>query len=69
MPRPKEDKTTVNYRVKPNTPDRLNKIAACLGYTYGQGGAIGKLLDDIAEGRLKVFSVEDLEKIKKILDS
>jgi hypothetical protein len=37
-----------NYRVKPETVESLKEVAIELGYTYGNGAAMGEFLDQIA---------------------
>jgi hypothetical protein len=37
------------YRVKPETLEKLKLLSIKAGYTHGNGAAIGKLLDAIAE--------------------
>jgi hypothetical protein len=37
-----------NYRVKPETLESLKNTAIELGYTYGDGAAMGEFLDAIA---------------------
>jgi predicted DNA-binding protein len=50
MGRPALNKTKISgYRVKPETLERLRELATKTGYTYGDGAALGELLDAIAE--------------------
>jgi hypothetical protein len=50
MSRPALNKTKISgYRVKPATLERLRELAIKTGYTYGDGAALGELLDAIAE--------------------
>ncbi len=37
------------YKVKPETIESLKKIAIESGFTYGDGAAMGELLDRLAE--------------------
>jgi hypothetical protein len=47
--RKKLDKIPVpSYRVRPETIAALQEIAVQMGYTYGQGAAMGEFLDHMA---------------------
>lgn len=48
MGRPKQDRIQKHFRVDRSTPKKLNQIAIELGFRYGEGGAIGEMLDAIA---------------------
>lgn len=52
MPRKKLDKVQSHWRVKTTTVDALDQLAKALGYEYGKGGAVGELLDAIADGEV-----------------
>lgn len=48
------DRTRANWRVGNDTPIVLNAIAINLGFSHGDGGAVGKMLDAIASGEYLV---------------
>ena len=48
MGRPKLDRTVLQARVDPNTPEKLKQMALELGFQWGAEGNTGKLLDAIA---------------------
>jgi hypothetical protein len=50
MPRKKLNKVQSHWRVKPETRDTLSNIAKALGYEYHNEGAVGEMLDAIADG-------------------
>jgi len=52
MGRNKLNKANAHYRVKLETMDLLNKMAIALGYKHGSGGAVGEMLDAIADGNI-----------------
>lgn len=49
MGRPKLDRTVLQARVDPDTPDKLKQMALKLGYQWGAEGNTGKFLDAIAK--------------------
>ncbi|VEP18937.1 hypothetical protein H1P_970010 [Hyella patelloides LEGE 07179] len=61
MGRPKLNRTMIQVRVAPDTPEKLKKIALELGYQWGAEGNTGKLLDAIA-------SLE-VEELKRLIES
>lgn len=61
MARQKKERTQVQkcYKMKPETPDRLNALALSLGFIHGKYKetgekipAIGEMLDAIGDGRI-----------------
>ncbi len=48
MGRLKANRVQKHFRVDANTPEKLDRLAIQLGYVYGRGGALGELLDAIA---------------------
>lgn len=63
------DKTALHARVEHTTPTALREQAMKLGYTYGNSGATGEMLDAIAEGRLVVVPQDAWEQLKKAIAS
>jgi hypothetical protein len=63
------NRTGFHVRVDPQTPLLLSKKAQNMGYTYGEGGATGELLDAIAEEKLVLVPQEKWEEIKKLVES
>lgn len=61
--RKKLDRKQMQARVANDTPEKLHEIAASMGYTHGQGAAIGTFLDAIAERRLVVIPEEVWKKL------
>ena len=59
------DRTRGNWRVGSLTPDKLNEIALMLGFSHGEGGAVGKMLDAIAAGDYLVIPKDVLKKRAK----
>lgn len=63
-PRERRGETVVrNMRMKPGTFDRMRELASDLGYLAGRGidphaGSIGRLLDAIAAGEVKIARSE-----------
>jgi hypothetical protein len=50
MGRPKKEATiTQNYRIKPETAEKLRETAKELGFQYGETAAMGAFLDRLAE--------------------
>jgi hypothetical protein len=50
MGRPKKNHINFpTYKVKPETVESLKQMAIECGYTYGDGAAMGELLDRLAE--------------------
>jgi hypothetical protein len=63
-------KVAIGGRVNPATVAFLNELAISKGMVYGQGGAIGQLLDAIAAGDYVVVPKTSYEKLlKKKVDS
>lgn len=58
MGRPKLDRTVLQVRVNPDTPEKLKQMALDLGYQWGAEGNTGKFLDDLAS--LSVEKVKNL---------
>ena len=52
MPRKKLDKVQSHWRVKTTTVETLSELARVLGYEYADKGAVGELLDAIADGKI-----------------
>ncbi len=52
MPRKQLGKIQSHWRIEPETKEALDQIAQALGYKYGTGGAVGEMLDAIANGEL-----------------
>lgn len=48
MPRKKPNKTQLEIRVLPETPERLKKLAEKHGFIYANKGATGAFLDALA---------------------
>ncbi len=48
MGRPKLERTVLQARVNPDTPEKLKQMALKLGYQWGADGNTGALLDAIA---------------------
>ncbi|MCU0570085.1 MAG: hypothetical protein MUF49_26365 [Oculatellaceae cyanobacterium Prado106] len=48
MARAKANRVQKHFRVDAHTPEKLDRLAIQLGYIYGKGGALGELLDAIA---------------------
>lgn len=48
MGRPKLNRTVLQARVNPDTPERLKQMALKLGYQWGAEGNTGAFLDAIA---------------------
>lgn len=61
MGRKKLNRSVVNVRTAPDTPDKLKAMAYALGYIYDGEGATGQLLDAIASGELKVSADQILK--------
>ena len=55
MGRKQENRKTFLARVDADTPEKIQKIAESLGYTYGGKGSQGKLLDAIANEELILY--------------
>jgi len=51
-------RTALGARVSAATPDKLKALAEALGYLYGGGGSVGKLLDAIASGEVLLVQVK-----------
>ena len=49
MGRPRLNRTVLQARVAPDTPEKLKKMALALGFQYGVDGNTGKFLDMIAQ--------------------
>lgn len=62
---PKLERIKLRCRVLVGTLQQLNQIARDMGYTYGQGAALGRWLDDLASGKL----TEDWKKIEALKES
>lgn len=58
MGRPKLNRTVLQARVAPDTPEKLKKLALKLGFQYGADGNTGKFLDAIAE--LDAYQLKEL---------
>jgi hypothetical protein len=52
MARPKLNRINFSCRVDPDTPDTLRRLALALGYVYADRAQVGKLLDDVATGKI-----------------
>lgn len=65
MPRKKLHKISSHFRVDEITPNELSRIAVTLGYIYGNGGAVGEMLDAIAKGELLIVPKENWEKVSR----
>jgi hypothetical protein len=52
MPRKKLDKVQSHWRVKKDSVEVLSQIAKALGYEYDDRGAVGEMLDAIADGEI-----------------
>jgi hypothetical protein len=48
MGRPKLDRTVLQVRVDPDTPDKLKQMSLKLGFQWGDQGNTGKFLDAIS---------------------
>lgn len=62
MGRKKLNRSVVNVRTAPDTPDKLKAMAYELGYIYDGEGATGQLLDAIASGELSLIPAKKLSK-------
>lgn len=52
-----EDRIPQSYRLAAASPEKLHQIALSLGYRWGKAGAVGKLLDAIANGEIILIAV------------
>ncbi len=59
MGRPKLERTVLQARVNPDTPEKLKQMALHLGYQWGADGNTGALLDAIA--------LMPIERLKELL--
>ncbi len=67
MSRAKQDKERLTVRVSPGTSEKLNNIAEIMGYTYGDRGATGELMDAIAQGNILLIPCKDILKVAATL--
>lgn len=59
MGRPKLERTVLQARVNPDTPEKLKQMALELGFQWGADGNTGRLLDTIA--------LMPIEKLKRLI--
>lgn len=52
MGRKKLNRIKVQVRINEGTHEKIKEISKKLGYTYSEEGAIGQMLDAIADGEL-----------------
>jgi len=60
--RKKLNRSVINVRVAPETPEILKNKAKTLGYLHGKEGATGQLLDAIAHDLIQLIPTEKLLK-------
>lgn len=54
MGRKKLERQHLHARVATTTPAKLKQIALLLGFEYGGDGAVGQLLDAIADAKIEL---------------
>ncbi len=52
MPQIKKNHVNAHYRISAETKQALSDIARQMGYEYGKGGAVGEMLEAIANGEI-----------------
>jgi hypothetical protein len=63
--RKKLERTNLHARVAPGTGDKLKEIAQILGFTHGNEGSTGQLLDAIADGELILIATKNRSYVDK----